>query len=191
MDILEHAHISLRALEPEDLETLYSWENNPSIWQLSGTLVPYSKYILKQYLENAAKDIFELKQLRLIIELREEKRPVGAIDLFDFDPYHRRAGVGILVADKGDRGKGYASEALETLLKYSFEVLQLHQLWCNIAASNKASIQLFTSRGFQKAGKKKDWLYQGTEYSDEWLLQYINPANRNGESPPKTEHAAP
>lgn len=183
MDILEHVHITLRALEPEDLETLYSWENNPAIWQLSGTLVPYSKYILKQYLENAARDIFELKQLRLIIEQRQEKRPVGAIDLFDFDPYHRRAGVGILIADKGDREKGYASEALETLLKYAFEVLGLHQLWCNISASNKASIQLFTSRGFQKVGEKKDWIYNGTQYSAEWLLQCINPVKRSGEYP--------
>ncbi len=173
MDILEHAHISLRALEPEDLETLYRWENNPSVWQLSGTLVPYSKYILKQYLENSTKDIFELKQLRLIIELREEKRPLGAIDLFDFDPYHRRAGVGILIAEGDDRGKGYASEALEALLKYAFEVLGLHQLWCNIEATNIASIQLFSSRGFQKVGMKKDWLYNGAEYSDEWMLQCL------------------
>ena len=113
MDLLEHDHISLRALEPEDLEILYLWENNTAVWQLSGTLVPYSKYVLKQYLQNAGKDIFELKQLRLIIELREEKRPVGAIDLFDFDPYHKRAGVGVLIADQSDRGKGYAREALE------------------------------------------------------------------------------
>ncbi|MCP3677110.1 MAG: GNAT family N-acetyltransferase, partial [Deltaproteobacteria bacterium] len=89
MDTLKHAHISLRALEPEDLEILYLWENDPAVWQLSGTLVPYSKYILKQYLENSGKDIFEQKQLRLIIELHEKKRPVGAIDLFDFDPFHR------------------------------------------------------------------------------------------------------
>lgn len=173
VDILEHAHISLRALEPEDLETLYSWENNPSIWQLSGTLVPYSKYILKQYLENAGKDIFELKQLRLLIQLREENRPVGAIDLFDFDPHNQRAGVGILIADRGDRGKGYATEALETLLRYSFEVLGLHQLWCNIAVWNKPSIQLFKSAGFKVVGKKKDWLYNGAKFDDEWLLQCI------------------
>ena len=173
MNLLEHDHISLRALEPEDLEILYTWENNPAVWHLSGTLVPYSKFVLKQYLQNAAKDIFELKQLRLIIELRDEKRPVGAIDLFDFDPQHRRAGVGVLIADQSDRGKGYASEALETLVKYCFNVLGLHQLWCNIAASNKLSIQLFTSAGFKLVGEKRDWLYTGSGYENELLLQCI------------------
>ncbi len=80
---------------------------------------------------------------------------MGAIDLFDFDPHHRRAGVGVLIADQSDRGKGYAAEALETLVIYGFEVLGLHQLWCNIAASNQASIQLFTSAGFTLVGEKK------------------------------------
>ena len=173
MDLLEHDHISLRALEPEDLEILYLWENNPAVWQLSGTLVPYSKYILKQYLQDAGKDIFEMKQLRLIIEHREEKRPVGAIDLFDFDPYHKRAGVGVLIADQSDRGKGYAREALELLTNYCFEVLNLHQLWCNIAASNQASLKLFTSAGFEVIGTKKEWLLKGPCFEDEVLLQCL------------------
>jgi diamine N-acetyltransferase len=182
VDILEHAHITLRALEPEDLEILYLWENDPAVWHLSGTLVPYSKYILKQYLENAGKDIFELKQLRLLIQLREENRPVGAIDLFDFDPHNRRAGVGVLIADQSDRGKGHATEALETLLRYSFDVLGLHQLWCNIAVWNKPSIQLFNSVGFRVVGEKKEWLFNGSSFDDELLLQCINPANQSSES---------
>ena len=174
MDILENSNITLRALEPEDLDVLYRWENDPSIWHLSGTVVPYSRFLLKQYLENAQKDIFELKQLRLIIELNAEKRPVGAIDLFDFDPYHRRAGIGILIADDSDRGKGYAREALDTLMKYSFYVLKLHQLWCNIASWNSKSMKLFTSAGFKVVGEKKEWLFNGKGFDGEWLLQCMN-----------------
>jgi diamine N-acetyltransferase len=174
VDILENSNITLRALEPEDLDVLYRWENDPSIWHLSGTVVPYSRFLLKQYLENAQKDIFELKQLRLIIELNAEKRPVGAIDLFDFDPYHRRAGIGILIADDSDRGKGYAREALDTLMKYSFDVLKLHQLWCNIASWNSKSMRLFTSAGFQVVGEKKEWLFNGKGFDSEWLLQCMN-----------------
>ncbi|MEN8157917.1 MAG: GNAT family N-acetyltransferase [Bacteroidota bacterium] len=178
-DILKNTNISLRALEPEDLEVLYRWENDPAVWHLSGTLVPYSRYLLKQYLENARKDIFELKQLRLIIQLNGERngetRPVGAIDLFDFDPYHRRAGVGILVAEPSDRRKGYAREALDSLMKYCFDVLKLRQIWCNIAEGNRKSLKLFTSAGFQVVGEKKDWLFNGEGYESEWLLQFISP----------------
>ena len=80
--------IKLRALEPEDLELLYEWENNNSYWVFSNTVTPFSKYTLKRYLENSHKNIFETGQLRLMIELASDKKTIGTIDLFDFDPFH-------------------------------------------------------------------------------------------------------
>ena len=182
MNILENSSVILRALEPEDLEILYSWENDPSVWHLSGTLVPFSRYLLKQYLENARKDIFELKQLRLVIERREGNRAVGAIDLFEYDPHHHRAGIGILIAHRSDRGKGYAREALEALMDYSFNVLKLHQLWCNIGAGNEESLKLFRKAGFLEVGEKKGWLFNGEAYESEWMLQCINPSHQSSDA---------
>lgn len=173
MEILQNDTISLRALEPEDLDTLYLWENDPSVWHLSGTLVPYSRFVLRQYLENAGKDIFEQKQLRLIIEHRKEKRPLGAIDLFDFDPFNRRAGVGILIATETDRGKGFGHQAINILKDFAFKVLNLHQLWCNVSAENQSSLKLFTSAGFQLVGEKKEWNFTGDSFSGEFLLQCV------------------
>ena len=120
--------ISLRALEPSDLELLYQWENNPLVWHLSNTTAPFSKHILKEYIENAKHDIYVTKQLRLIINT-PKYGPIGCIDLFDFDPTNQRAGIGILIADDQHRGKGYASEALEILCNYCFSTLHLHQLY--------------------------------------------------------------
>jgi len=172
--ILENNTISLRAPEPEDLDLLYIWENEPATWQVSGTLVPFSRFILKQYLEHAGKDIYEVKQLRFMIQLKNNHRPVGAVDLFEFDPHHRRAGIGILIAEPSDRRQGYAREALETMIAYCFEVLNLHQVFCNIAAENSASIKLFEEAGFKECGRKKDWLFDGNSYQDELLLQKVN-----------------
>jgi diamine N-acetyltransferase len=173
MRILENRSISLRAPEPEDLDLLYIWENDPSIWQVSGTLTPFSRYILKQYLEHADKDIYQVKQVRFIIQLTDNHRPVGAVDLFDFDPHHHRAGLGILIADPSDRRKGYAGEALETMTEYCFRVLNLHQVYCNVAAGNQASIRLFQEAGFEQCGRKKEWLFRGSGYEDELLFQRI------------------
>ena len=173
MTLLQNKSISLRVPEPEDLDILYLWENNPDIWRVSGTLVPFSRFILKQYLESAGKDIFETRQQRMIIQINQGKRPVGAIDLFNFDPVHHRAGVGILIADPSDRRKGYARESLETLKQYGQQVLQLHQLFCNIASGNRESIRLFESAGFTPVGEKKEWLFNGSGYEGEWLYQYI------------------
>jgi diamine N-acetyltransferase len=173
MQNLDNIHIRLRALEPEDLETLYAWENDMSIWHLSNTLIPFSKSTLKQYLKNSKLDIFEAKQLRLIIELKYDSRPVGAIDLFDFDPFHLRAGIGILISNKNDRQQGYASEALQTLIAYSFTVLGLKQLFCTITEDNQQSLRLFIKNGFVITGQKTDWIKKGDEWLTEYFLQLI------------------
>jgi len=166
--------IKLRAIEPEDLELVYKWENDTTIWPVSNTIVPFSKFVIAQYIENSAKDIYENKQLRLIIESTDLNRAVGAIDLFDFDPFHLRAGIGILIADVKDRNKGYASAALDAMIEFGFNELGLKQFYCNIMVNNEASFKLFRSRGFMDCGLKRCWTKIGKEWQDEIMLQLIN-----------------
>ncbi len=169
---LQHGKISLRPLEPEDIDLLYQWENAIEIWQVSNTKTPYSKHILAQYLAESAKDIYSTKQLRLIIE-NQGKKAVGAVDIFDFEPYHLRAGVGILIHKTSERQKGYAIDALAALAEYSLEILGLKQLYANIAADNEISIRLFEKSGYQLVGTKKDWLKGRDGWKDELLYQKI------------------
>jgi diamine N-acetyltransferase len=175
---MKNEKISLRALEPEDLELLYDWENNVSYWVISNTVSPFSKYTLKLYLENSHKNIYETGQLRLMIDHIPDKVTIGTIDIFDFDPFHKRAGLGILLASEAYRRKGYASMALTSLIEYCFKTLQLHQLYCNILASNCESIELFKKQGFVQAGLKKDWIKTSDGYLDEYLFQLINTASQ-------------
>ncbi|WP_136481435.1 GNAT family N-acetyltransferase [Cognatitamlana onchidii] len=172
MITLKGERIYLRALEPEDLDFIHDIENDESIWELSCTQTPYSKYLIEQYLENACKDIYEVKQLRLVISDYENK-PLGLIDLFDFDFKNKRAGVGILIKESNDRQMGYGKEALQLLINYSFSHLDLHQLYCNISANNDASIKLFLGQGFKKIGLKNDWIYTNGSFRDEYLFQLI------------------
>jgi diamine N-acetyltransferase len=169
---ITYGKISLRPLESEDIELLYKWENNIEIWEVSNTKTPFSKHILAQYLLESAKDIYETKQLRLIIQ-NEIAEPVGTIDLFDFDPYHLRGGVGILIHNKADKNKGYASDALKAFSHYTLETLGLKQLYANIAIDNTISIKLFESSGFLQVGIKKNWLKTSRGWKDEILFQKI------------------
>ena len=180
---LKNKNISLRAPEPEDLELLYEWENNTSVWQAGNTTSPFSKYILKQFIENSHKDIYETRQQRFMIDL-QSKTPVqtiGTIDLFDYDPFHERAGIGILIMNKEFRQIGYASEALQALVNYSFEILRLHQLFANVEVENTASLKLFEKHGFRITGEKKEWNKTPAGRKDEYFLQLIN--NKKGHSP--------
>jgi diamine N-acetyltransferase len=166
--------IYLRALEPEDLEFIYRIENNEAMWQVSNTQTPYSRFLIRQYLENAHQDIYEAKQLRLAICKNNSTDAVGLIDLFDFDPANQRAGVGIIIQNEANRNNGFGKEALSLLINYAFTKLQLHQLYANIHLDNVASTTLFTNFGFQLIGVKKDWNRFENQYHDEALYQLIN-----------------
>lgn len=169
---LNGKHIYLRALEPEDLDFIYEVENDQLFWEISNTITPYSKFLLEQYLENAHKDIFEVKQLRLVI-CNTHDLAIGLIDLFDFDFKNKRAGIGVLIKEEANRQKGFSMEALELLMKYSANHLDLHQLYCNVSEDNKSSLKLFNNHGFEIVGLKKDWNYSNGSYKNEYLLQRI------------------
>lgn len=100
-------------------------------------------------------------------------RTIGTLDLFEYDPLHGRAGLGILIYDAEERGRGYAADAVETLCRYARERLRMHQLWCNVGADNEASLGLFRKLGFREVGTKRDWLWTPEGYRDEILFQKI------------------
>jgi diamine N-acetyltransferase len=171
MEQLTGVRVRLRAIEPGDEDILFKWENDQKYWQVSNTLTPFSRHILRQYLEHSHLDIFQAKQLRLVIEAIEPDMPVGLIDLFDFDPHHQRAGIGILIGDSAEWGKGYAKESLRILLRYVFSVLLLNQVYCSIDESNTASLNLFKDAGFRITGIKEKWNRTFTGWTNEWFLQ--------------------
>ena len=174
MITLKGETIYLRALEPNDLEFVYAVENDELVWEVSHTQTPYSRFLIRQYLENANQDIYEAKQLRLAICNFGDDNAIGLIDIFDFDPKNNRAGIGIVIQKETDRSKGYGKEALGIVIAYSFKQLQLHQLFVNIAVHNVSSLNLFTTFGFEKIGVKKDWNYSNNTFQDELLFQLIN-----------------
>ena len=234
--MLSGGAVRLRAVEPEDAELLYEWENDPAVWAVSGTTEPFSREQIQRFIERQASggDLLRTGQLRLMIEVpgaeetggaesekRDEEagsegetasegetgsegetakaegiergedagkiektgepgeapgisfRTVGTIDLFEYDPLHGRAGIGILIYDRSDRGRGYAADAVETLCRYARERLRMHQLWCNVGAENEASLRLFRGLGFREIGRKRDWLWTPEGYRDEVMLQKI------------------
>ena len=238
--------VSLRAVEPRDVDLLYGWENDVRLWAVSGTTEPFSRAQMERFVERQMEgaDLLRTGQLRLMIDVRhtdgaeeneagakeadgangtseangengtseacgaEENeaggtagnadgdtagnvdgdtagnvdgdtvgggafRTAGCIDLFEYDPLNRRAGIGILIYGAENRRKGYAREALGILCRYAREQLRLHQLWCTVGAGNAASLALFRQAGFVETGVRRDWLWSPEGFRDEILLQKI------------------
>ena len=160
----------LRALEPEDLELMYGWENDMQIWRLSGTVAPFSRHVLSRLIEEQQFDIYATRQIRLVIE--HDGQAVGAVDLFEFDPHNRRAGVGIIV-DSQHRAQGLGYDALKALEQYARQTLHLHQLWCSVTVDNEASLKLFRNAGYVECGFRREWILTSDGALDEILMQKI------------------
>ncbi len=165
---IQNDTIALRCAEPEDAPLIYRWENDRSVWRVSGTIAPYTLFHIEQFLLNN-NDLTSQKQLRLMIDLRDTKESIGCIDIYDYDAFNSRAGLGILI-DKAFRQQGYAKSALALCVEYLFKDLLLHQVYCSIDETNIESQQLFVGQGFELVGRRKEWLKTAEGYLD--VLEY-------------------
>ncbi len=168
---MNHSAIHLRALEPSDLDFLFALENDQRLWTVSNTLVPFSEFTLKEYIAHAKDDIFTAKQQRFVIS-DAQNNALGLIDLYEFDPIHHRAGIGLVIAETL-RGKGIGKEALSLIEEVAFQRFQLHQLYAGVGEDNPASLALFKAAGYKQCGLKKDWNYYNNDYHNEVVFQKI------------------
>lgn len=174
MHILTNDNIKLRALEPEDLPLLYKWENETSLWSIGNTRTPYSKYQIKQYIAQSNFDLVQNGLLKLIIEKNEGKEKIGIIDLFDFDVYHSRIEIGLLIIPT-EQQKGYAKQSLQLAENYLFGLLHIHQIYAHITENNDRSKRLFLQNGYKHTCTLKEWIKTNKGYENILCFQKINP----------------
>lgn len=173
MAYLSGENTYLRAIEPEDLDILYRWENDSTLWIHGCTLAPFSKFTLREYIQNSCYDIYQTRQLRMMVVLKETDETVGMVDLFDIDPHHGRAAVGIFIAPEHQR-KSLGQESLQLMCEYAFKFLHLHQLYAHILQDNKNSLKLFSKSGFISCGLLGEWIKTENGYKNVVVMQRIN-----------------
>lgn len=164
--------LRLRAIEPDDIELLYTIENDMALWRHGDTTVPYSRESLRQYLLDCTNDIWHDRQVRLVMETADTGEAVGLADLFNFAPKHQRAEVGLVVLPQY-QGRGYSASALCELTELARQ-WHLHQLTATIGVNNTSAMNLFGKSLFNPSAQLKDWLLlpDGT-YTDAVVWQLI------------------
>ena len=168
---LKDEMISLRAPEPEDLELMYVMENDTTLWSIGNATLPYSRYTLREYLEQSRQDLFAEHQARFVIELQNGEA-AGMIDLADFDPLNSRAEVCIGLLGK-HRGKGIATRALTLLSEYALKKLHINQLFAFIPEWNEESLRLFEKNGFKKSALLEQWQRTENGFNNVFLVQRL------------------
>ena len=174
MMFISEETISLRIAEPQDARQIYEWENDRSLWRVSETSNPISLFQIEQFLLGNS-DLVTNRQLRLMINLKGADRPIGNVDLFEYDPINGHVGIGILI-ERDYREKGYAQKALNLCIDYLFNDVMVHQIHCLIDAENTESQHLFEKLGFESCGRRKDWIKTPNGYVDAIFYQKIRKA---------------
>ena len=177
MRYLEDEKLLLRPLEPEDLDLLYQWENDTTLWQYGDTLTPLSRYTLKDYIQASQQGLIITRELHLIIQDKAANDPVGIIELNDYDHIHQRAAIGMLIHPDHQR-RGYGARSLALLEEYAFNKLHLNQLYAFINATNAASISLFTKSRYTISGRIEQWTRSESGWDDTVIFQRINTNNQ-------------
>lgn len=164
--------ITLRALEPADIDLIYQWENDTELWTVSDTVAPYSREALMLYIANCANDIYSNRQLRLVITLTATGEAIGTVDFLNFNPIHNRAELGVLIGRRY-QGLGLATETMKIVNAYAENALGLRQLYAYVPEDNAASIAMVRHAGFEEVGILRSWIRTGKTYRNVVLLQKI------------------
>jgi diamine N-acetyltransferase len=168
--MLKGENIYLRAIELSDATKVMLWENNPENWKVSGTEAPYSMHGILEYI-NSIHNFRQSGELRLMICLNKNDEAIGTLDLFEANFKHGRAGIGILIAEKNERNKGYSKESLLLLHNYAKVMFNFYNLTANVLESNEASIALFESLGYELVGIRKNWFLDKNKRINERIYQ--------------------
>lgn len=172
------AEVVIRAMEPSDVDVIFGWENDVETWKDgSVNYKPLSKADIQRFVDNSGMDIYQERQMRLMIDEAKTKKTVGCVDLFDFDPFSLHANIGILI-DKRYRRKGYALSAIKWMVEYAFDIIGIQSLCATMVSSNEASRQLFEKSGFEYIGTRHKWVRVGKDMADEILFEKVNVQKR-------------
>lgn len=163
--------VSLRAPEEKDVDRIFLWENDPGFFEVLPNAAPLSRLQVWEYIKNYNADPYSARELRLMVD-DEEGRTVGYVDIFEFDPMNRRAGVAVYI-NEDNRRMGYALEALKMTEEYAHNQLGMHQLWSIVAIDNEPSINLFNEAGFKSCGKLRSWICRRRSYIDALFFQKL------------------
>jgi [ribosomal protein S5]-alanine N-acetyltransferase len=101
-----------------------------------------------------------------VICRQEDGEPVGGISLFEVIHRSRKSGeVGYLIGASYFR-QGYATEALQLILRFAFRHLKLHRIVANIQPHNVASLALVRRAGFTYEGCARGFLKIAGKWRD-------------------------
>jgi RimJ/RimL family protein N-acetyltransferase len=163
--MIEGRLVRLRALDLDDVERAYSWVNDREVTQYLMLRYPMSRAQEEKFLKDAATEGSSFPEVRLAIETRDGVH-IGICGLHRARPEDRGAEFGIMIGDKSFWSNGYGTDALQTLLRFAFDQMNLHKVALGVFEFNERAKACYRKCGFVEEGRFREEYFQDGQYWD-------------------------
>jgi RimJ/RimL family protein N-acetyltransferase len=164
LPLIHAERVSLREIKNSDLEGLYNVFSDPEV-MLYWSTPPLPNRSAAQDLLNEIHEGYKRRFMKWAITLRSDDTLMGTCTLYNLDITHRRGEIGYALGRAHWR-QGYVHEALQALLRYCFEELNLHRIEADVDPRNLASINVLERLGFQREGYLRERWQVGGQIQD-------------------------
>lgn len=164
--ILYGKKTKITGIEMKDQVMLNELMNDPSAEEgIESAFWPVSQYQQEKWF---LEDYKNTECRRLAIRDMDNNNIVGVISVYKCDYKNRKCRNGIKLG-RGFRGKGYGSDALNTVLKFIFFELNFNRVETVILDKNISSQKLYESKGFVREGIMRESAYKNGEYRNQYI----------------------
>ena len=155
--------IRLRAREPEDEPLLYRWFNDPEVTEHLTLRYPLSHKTEREFIDRVSNP--DYAHVSFAIETLDGQM-IGGCGLEDTSPESRSAVLGIAIGEKTFWDGGYGTDAMRTLCRFGFEMMNLHRIQLDVYANNARGLHVYEKIGFQLEVTKRQAVYKFGQYHD-------------------------
>ncbi|MDW4440332.1 GNAT family protein [Staphylococcus saprophyticus] len=160
--------VSLRALKSEDEKLILKWKSNKELREMLGTLYPISELEHKQWFENK---MLERNNKNFIIEQNDQAK--GLLGYNQIDWVNRNAEVFIFIGEASQQGRGIGKQAMQQLIDFSRDDLNLHMIYLNVFSYNSGAIKMYGKLGFNIDGQLRESKFSKGKYHDTIIMSKL------------------
>lgn len=95
---------------------------------------------------------------------------IGGCSINQTDLKNRNCTIGIMIGDKACWSKGYGTDALNILVKFIFEELNMEKVKLSVFEFNERAKKCYEKIGFKEEGILKKEIYRNGKYYDEIIM---------------------
>jgi RimJ/RimL family protein N-acetyltransferase len=165
--MIEGRIVNLRAPEMADLERNQGWMNDHEVTRFLGgqARYPLSMAGEEAWLRGRCEQQMSYERAFFAIETKDG-RHIGNTDLFNVAAEERRAELGIMIGAKDCWSEGYGRDAVQTLVRFGFEEMNLHRVVLQVFAYNPRGMACYRACGFVEEVRMRQDMWHEGAYHD-------------------------